>query len=369
MPVEHLHIAGYKSLEELDLRSVEAYTAFAGPNGAGKSNLFDALCFVSAIIRNGSLDAIRQFGGYESIHCFKKRAQGARTFSFKLALKVGEDRWMYHLTLTNMDTSPALSEALQRNGKAVISRNEGQLPVFGEQKIGSDFPKFPQDRSILMFAYDQPIVPWLNNISVFRIDPLGAKEPDASHADNSQLHKLGHNVATMLAKLQNENGFRATIMDWMELIAPGLQTVSTEKQKLTGDMVLTFQESGLTKQFPAHLVSDGTIYVLCILTAVLSRVGEPGMTLIEEPERGINPKAIGELVKLIREKASAEHPIWVTTHSEAVVRASEASELILLNKVDGKTICSYGRDAGSAIQGLPLDKAWLANLFGGGLPW
>lgn len=261
-----------------------------------------------------------------------------------------------------MDTSPALSETLLRNDKAVIHRSEGQLPVFGEHKNASDFLKFPQDRSILMFAFDQPVVPWLNNISVFRIDPLGAKEPDSSHADSTQLHKLGHNVATMLAKLQDDDTFRETIMDWMELIAPGLTAVSTEKQRLTGDMVLTFQESGVNKQFPAHLVSDGTIYVLCILTAVLTRVGEPGMTLIEEPERGINPKAIGELIKLIREKATAEHPIWVTTHSEAVVRASEPGELILMNKLDGKTVCTYGRDAASSIQGMPLDKAWLTIL-------
>ena len=46
-----------------------------------------------------------------------------------------------------------------------------------------------------------------------------------------------------------------------------------------------------TDSFPAHMVSDGTIYALCLLVAVLTRVKRPGITLIEEPERGLHPKS------------------------------------------------------------------------------
>ncbi|KPA97975.1 putative ATPase [Pseudomonas asplenii] len=116
-------------------------------------------------------------------------------------------------------------------------------------------------------------------------------------------------------------------------------------------------------------MSDGTIYVLCILTAVLSRTSKTGITIIEEPERGIRPKAIGELVQLMRDSASVKHPIFLTTHSESIVRSLETTELYFVSKQDGKTRSQAASNAGVKKAQIPLDTAWLTNLFDGGLPW
>jgi predicted ATPase len=102
---------------------------------------------------------------------------------------------------------------------------------------------------------------------------------------------------------------------------------------------------------------------------VLSRAERRGITIIEEPERGIHPKAIGELVLLMRENASAEHPIFLTTHSESIVRQLNTAELYLVSKVDGKTEVSPAELAGVDKTQIPLDTAWLTNLLDGGLPW
>ncbi|MNL47611.1 hypothetical protein D3C87_1704080 [compost metagenome] len=93
------------------------------------------------------------------------------------------------------------------------------------------------------------------------------------------------------------------------------------------------------------------------------------MTIIEEPERGIHPKAIGELVQLMRENASVEHPIFITTHSESVVRNLDLEELWLVNKEDGKTKVKCALESAVNKNKIPLDTAWLTNLFDGGLPW
>lgn len=138
---------------------------------------------------------------------------------------------------------------------------------------------------------------------------------------------------------------------------------------MEGRTTLKFLENGTKSEFPANLISDGTIYALCILTAILTRSNSSGLTLIEEPERGINPKAIAQIVKLIREHSSNEHPIWVTTHNETLVRSSKPKELLFANKSNGQTEFRYGREAEDAVKGMPLDKAWLSNLFGGGVPW
>lgn len=370
MSIKRLYISGFKSIDEIELTDVNSFSVFAGANGSGKSNFFDALAFVSMIIKYSATDAIRKYGGYAQIQCFKKDEDAAKTFKFSIEIESNNQHlWKYDLEVKNMDKNPVLSELFYSKDDNLLERKDGSVIRPGLNKDEKSFPQYPHDRSAMIIYFDFFMYKWLTNIKVFRIDPLGAKEPDSAGADISELDMKGHNVATMLASLEDDDDFRETVMEWMELIVPGLEKVSTEQQKLDSRVGLKFREEGIKRDFPANLVSDGTIYVLCILTAVLTRSTETGLTLIEEPERGINPKAVAEIVNLMREYSSNEHPVWVTTHNETLVRSSRPEELLLVNKKDGKTRFKYGRDSADAVEGMPLDKAWLSNLFGGGLPW
>lgn len=368
MGIKRLRISGFKSIEDVTLSAVTTFSVFAGANGAGKSNLFDAICFASTVTKIGAIDAIRQFGGYGQIHCYKKRGSGARTYSFSIEIDLEDTLWQYDLEIKKMDSVPVISERLRKNDGLIFERKDGGAPLFEDSK-DSFIPEFPGERSALMFAFHTPVYRWLSNVRVYRIDPINAKKPDDFNTDNSELDAAGSNVATMLASYEKNEDFRETILEWMEMIAPGLRRISTEQLKLEGRTALKFTEDGTKAQFPANLISDGTIYVLCILTAIMTRSKELGLTLIEEPERGINPKAIAQIVELMRDKSSNAHPVWVTTHNETVVRSTRPEELILVNKEDGRTVFRYGRDAADTVGDMPMDKAWLSNLFGGGLPW
>ena len=154
----------------------------------------------------------------------------------------------------------------------------------------------------------------------------------------------------------------------MSVIIPEMQELSVQTQKIDDSKGLFFEEDS-GNRFPAHMVSDGTIYALCLLVAVLTRVKQPGITIIEEPERGLHPKAISELIGFIREYASTHHPIILTTHSESVVRSLELEELYFVSKSQGKTQIKDVRKSGVDKNKIPLDTAWLTNLLGGGLPW
>jgi len=209
-------------------------------------------------------------------------------------------------------------------------------------------------------------------LHLYRVDPTGAKEPDKSSLDSTKLGGKGHNLVSVLHRLEGDEAIREEIQDWMKMIVPGSENIQTEHQRLDGRTALRLREEAVEKTFPAHLVSDGTMYALCLLVAVLDAPSECGMTLIEEPERGLHPKAIYELVDLMRQQASPENPIWLTTHSESVVRVLNLSELVLVDKIDGQTRMRPA-DAGTISQGdlapLGLDEAWLSNLLAGGLPW
>ena len=371
MNIQKLEIKGFKSIAHVSLENISPFLVFAGANGAGKSNLVDALVFLGAVVQRGAIQAIREFGGFSQIHCFKFRKIQRTTMSFALTIDIGGMLFDYSLKIRELNKSPELLESLKINQASIIDRK-----VVGETLISltdgaplQKLPDYPKEMSALMLLGKNPLYGFLTNIRVFRIDPFAAKEPDTSTADASILDAQGKNIATMLSVLEKDEDFREQIIEWIELIVPGMEAVATEKQRLDSSTVITFKEEGTRARFPAKLISDGTIYALCILTAILSRSKSSGITIIEEPERGIHPKAISELVSLRRDNASTEHPVFITTHSESVVRNLETNELYFASKVDGKTQLQGALDSGVDKTKIPLDTAWLTNLFDGGLPW
>jgi predicted ATPase len=371
MKIEYLEITGFKSAAHVVLNDVPAFTVLAGSNGAGKSNITDALDFLGAVVKRGATQAIRDFGGFQQIHCFKHRKEKRTTISFTLRINLEEVAFDYNLSISEIHREPRVLESLKVNGVQVIDRkssDQTRIALTDSENL-QHFPKYAQDMSALMLLGNSPIYRMLTNIQVFRINPTEAKEPDSSTADATTLDSHGRNVATMLSILEKNEHFREQVLQWIELIVPGMENVSTEKQRLDGSTVITFKEEGTKARFPARLISDGTIYALCIMTAVLSRAGKSGITIIEEPERGIHPKAIGELVQLMRENASVDHPVLITTHSESVVRNLDLEELWLVNKDDGKTKVKRASESSVNKKDIPLDTAWLTNLFDGGLPW
>ncbi len=372
MKIDQINVSGFKSVANLELLDLEPFSVFAGPNGSGKSNLMDALAFVSAVVGSGAVKALRQFRGFPQIHSYKLRKGNARTFGFSIRASLDGKALAYTLKVHDMDTAPALDEVLTVNGKKILEKKRGGDPLIAS--LASDksitIEKLPPDMSGLLFTQGEfPLYDYLTNVEVFRFDPMGAKEPDGSSADTTALHPNGHNVATMLATLEKDEDFRTLVMEWMNLLVPGMEQVKAEPDRLSGGTVIKFKEEGTKAHFPANLISDGTIYALCIMTAVLSRAKTHGITLIEEPERGLHPKGIEALVDLMRQNASIEHPVFVTTHSESLVRASTVNELWLVNKLDGKTVAKNAAQSSAALDGLNLDTAWLMNMFDGGLPW
>ncbi|KOP59951.1 ABC transporter ATP-binding protein [Pseudomonas coronafaciens pv. porri] len=370
MNIRKLHIKGYKSVANLVLQDVSPLLVFAGANGSGKSNIVDALAFLGAVVKFGALQARTQFGGFSQIHCFKYRKEQRTTISFSMVLELAGSLYDYTISIHSLNKAPQIAETLKVDGRLVIDRrgNDTKLQLTEADGLQS-LPDYPKDMTALMLLGQSPLYVFLANIKVFRFDPLAAKEPSSSTTDTSELDAHGKNVASMLSVLQRDANFREQVLEWLELIVPGMENVSTEQQRLDGSTVITFKETSTKTRFPAKLVSDGTIFVLCILTAVLSRAHKSGITIIEEPERGIHPKAIGELVQLMRESASVDHPIFLTTHSESIVRSLETPELYFVSKADGKTQVQTATSACVDKMQIPLDTAWLSNLFDGGLPW
>lgn len=433
MKIKRLEIKGFKSIEHLVLDDVPSLMVLAGSNGAGKSNVVDALRFFSMSISQTVGEAAEAFGGFRNICCWRlpENKQNQMYFRIDVCDSQGVD-FYYELDVLYEDEQFQIiheilvNKATQKN---ILIRQPENLPVqYKAEKIYSQSKneakiaglllggllagaltddtnkttgnmviggllgglagvmidnsqnnqvttiqtpiKFQQDLTLFktLFSHSE-FYQFISNIQVFRIEPRLAKQNHYGLMDNKNLAMDGSNIADFLQKYENNDEFRTELLEWLEMIIPSLEKIQSEKRGLDNSTYLKFKENSCEKPFPAGLISDGTIYTLCILTAILSRSPQHGITIIEEPERGIHPQAIGELIALMREKAQDKHNIILTTHSEAVVRNLELDELYLVRKKDGKTLIKDVKNSKVDKNKIPLDTAWLSNLFGGGLPW
>ena len=142
-------------------------------------------------------------------------------------------------------------------------------------------------------------------------------------------------------------------------------SLKTEVDAL-GKAHLKFSESLLSGLLPATSVSDGTLRYLSYLT-VLESQPPPSLVALEEPEHSLHPMMIKKLVDVLRD-ASENCQILVTTHSPEFVDYLKPEEIIVVDKVEGKTKVSYPKDINSLYEWLSdfrLVELWKMRQIGG----
>ncbi|MDQ3112402.1 MAG: AAA family ATPase, partial [Bacteroidota bacterium] len=187
------------------------------------------------------------------------------------------------------------------------------------------------------------------------------------YKDDKQLSTACGNLEKVLKRIFQDENKREEIIEWLQLLVPGFENLEIKSEELSGTDNLLIYEKGSDKPFPKNLISDGTYNIIALLTAVYQS-DQPQFLCIEEPENGLNPKVVRELVSFFREQCRKKgHYIWLNTHSQTLIRELTTEEIILVDKIDGET--RIKQIQGENLYGLPMDEALLTNAIGGGIPW
>jgi len=383
--IKRLKISNFKSIDTLELHDVGPFSVFAGANGTGKSNFFDALSFFQRVLVSGAVEAIRESGGMANVRSYRQNGHDS-DLVFKLEIDcslpssfkgfgLGTDPvpTSYSLSVVETERGPELEERLFENGREIFQRTRADAGFKIKIDGGGEFsPPMRSDYSALSMFMGISIVEFARNIRIYRIDPKCALSPMHGGAESTRLAEDGGNLVTVLARMEENAGLKEAITDWINLIVPSIESVEVKHRALDRRSLLEFKDKFVDRSFPAEMVSQGTMYALSLLVAILDGDSGAGLTLIEEPERGLHPKAIGELIELMRDTATPEQAFWISTHSETVVKHTNLDELWLVDRHEGQTVmkhASAGNLTDEDIRPLGMDEAWLSNLLGAGLPW
>ncbi|MDQ3329401.1 MAG: ATP-binding protein [Planctomycetota bacterium] len=195
------------------------------------------------------------------------------------------------------------------------------------------------------------------NLTVLRWTARNLAMPSALNpARRYRLETAGFGLPSLLDTILSEN---RQLFDALEArfraIFPQVETLQLPQSQAfdapvdPADSVLPFSKTvgkavrfkfvGQEQTVPASQASDGLLYVLGYL-ALLYSPQPPRLLLIEEPENGIHPNRLREVLGILRQLID-EHPgtqVIMTTHSPYVLDEFQPEEVTLCRKLPDGTI-------------------------------
>lgn len=204
------------------------------------------------------------------------------------------------------------------------------------------------------------------------LEPSAMRNPDRFHTDPHVTVSGGH-IAATLNRLGNEAASRgedresvfASIAQRLRELVPILE-IDVEIDEVRKLLTVAAKESTGVR-LPAASLSDGTLRFLT-LSVLVADPEANGVLCIEEPENGIHPAKMGEMVRLLRDLAvdasknpGFENPfrqVIVATHSPVFVQLQNHDDLLFAT--EAKVRDEDGRPV-RTLRCRPLDNTWRAK--------
>lgn len=382
-----LEIDGFKSFESLDI-SLSPFTVILGSNAAGKSNLFDAIKLLSNLATRDVAEALKDMRG-EPLELFRQTPVEGRVKRMALAAEVLVDplvrdpwgsevplthtRIRYEVTLERRESKTGLPRVqVAREVVQPIMRKddkwaEAQRPtksfraaylkysrktpwlsteelpeglafsIHHDGKQGRNRPASAAEATVLysitnaefphLFALREEMRNW----RLLQLDPALLRRPAPATAPDV-LDIDGANLAAVLARLRAEtatnerpNGVLSDIAAELNDLIPGISGLDARLHDASREYRI---ELTMRDQLPytSRVISDGTLRILALLT-LLHDPRHRGLTCFEEPENGVHPGRVRQLVQRLNDMVTT--PSEVEDAGDAASAAAPLSQLLL----------------------------------------
>ena len=347
--LRRMRLMGFRSLSFQDV-DFDNPTFVVGPNGSGKSNFTDAFAFLSEAMASPLQAVIERRGGFSAVS-HRGSARGRPTnliLSVELEKPDSDTTEAYYY----VDLRPRRGNDFEvAEERCYATRSDGSKHLFvrrivrgsmvWQSSVESLAPAVePNALALPLVGGDKrfgTILRFLSGMRTYRIEPAALRamqDPDGG----TGLRSDGRNAASVLREIQRRVEDRTRICQLLESIVPG--TVDVRHKKHGNKLTLEFAQARAgTKpvKFEAFSMSDGTLRVLGLITAVFQRPA-PSLLVIEEPEASMHPGALGSILDVLR-LASRSMQVVVTTHSPDILDAKwiEDRHLRILNWQNGST--------------------------------
>ena len=337
--IDSISVKGFRSLADIEVSGLPDVTVMIGANGSGKSNI---ICFFEMlywmlqlrrlaefVARNGGADD-QLFGGNKTTSTMEaivgmRTGSGQCDYEFSLA-HAHPDRLIF--------TDETITWRTGDNGSGkwtCLSKGEGEASLV--EKIRE------KDRVQFFTGKIATMVRLLGDHRIYHFNDTSdesnmKKKWDLD--DNHHLRPYGWNLAAVLHRLEHEDIRRFDLICRnIGRVLPSFDRFVIEENY--GKVSLRWKSKATDKTFGAHLTSDGSLRFFALVTLLnLPPVMLPNVILLDEPELGLHPSAIGLVAQMIKQ-LSYDRQVIVATQSPLLVDEFGLDEIIVLDLEDGKT--------------------------------
>lgn len=299
--LKRVSIQNFKSLKDVTL-DLQKVNLLIGPNNSGKTNFLKALEFCGHTIKD--------------VHQIKALVSFAKNerLPVKIQLRFSGKGETY-------TKEPILNELIEINLESENSPLNHFYEIHNNEKRSEPFKDVYTLRDRLI---GKPII--------YKPDPNKLTQP-ASVGEGAET--VNADASNLVAFLDNALGeYRVEVFDRIALdltkCVREFTEINLQNVKPTDELIKlhdgkkTFKRLGLTHRtqkvkYWADELSEGTLYFLALL-CIINQPNPPKLLLLEEPEKGIHPRRLFEVMQfiltLVEEK---DVQVIMTTHSPAVV--------------------------------------------------
>lgn len=306
--LQKVSIQNFKSLKDVTLE-LQKVNLLIGPNNSGKSNF---------------LKALEMWGKYISFpseqNRFVKTTNDLEEFSFKkkkdilkFEVKFNEELLGCNIGFST-DNYPSIDYKMLFDGESYPA----SIPTEYFNKHSIELSIFNDNARTHIINLERDV---FENIKIYNIVPFFLIKSSSLSRDTS-ITESASNLVSFLDNIKEENPsiFRKIEKDLNKCI-PEFKHITLPKTKAENGYIekkiklLDKDENG----YWADEVSEGVLYFLALL-CIVHQPNPPKLLLLEEPEKGIHPRRIREVLDFIFQLAEDKDiQVIMTTHSERVL--------------------------------------------------
>lgn len=353
--MDYIEIKGYKSLKDVKIK-LRPINILIGANGAGKSNLLSFFELLNNLYEGKLREYVALNGGTEKI------LHKGEINSTELYSKIGFNKNHYSFNLEKGDPHFVFtSEGLWYDGNPFFS-NPFEITNFSNE---AELKYNTSPRANFIREY-------LDSLKKYHFHDTGKESPfnltSNINQDTFMLYSDGRNLSALLYKIREERpkAYRRIVMT-IQRIAPYFNDFFLKPDQ-DGNIRLFWQDKYSSFVYGVNDLSDGTIRFIALAVLFMQPV-LPKTIIIDEPELGLHPWAIGILSGMIQ-GASTECQIILATQSTDLISNFEPEDILTVNQIDGKTEFSRLEKANLKewLDDFSLGDLWKRNIINSGQP-
>lgn len=353
--LKSLTVRGFKSIQALEDFKLRSLNVLIGANGAGKSNFISLFHMLAELAERRLQLFVREQDGPDALLFGTRKRTSQLDAEFYFA-------------------SNGYRISLKPSGEQMIFARE-ETWFSGDFTIrahplgsGHDEARLPEVKGDTFAPYVRPaLAGW--RVYHFHDTSISAPVRQAQAVrDNLRLKPDAGNLAAFLRHLRERHAEHyQRIVEAVRMVAPFFGDFVYRKDPGERIELEWFEaEEPDTVRGPRQL-SDGTLRFICLATLLLQPTQlQPDTILIDEPELGLHPYALGVLAALFRQASDARQMI-ISTQSVELVNELKPEDIVVVRRRDGASVFERlePERLSEWLQDYAPGELWKMNIIGG----